>query len=171
MKRRIHIRALIILILCIVSVTSYAQTPIDSLPNDPGKLVVYTMQNLKFGAFSQGALGGTVTISPSGTRTSTGDVILLNMGITYYQALFDLEVPYGTVVSLMNGPNVTLVGSNGGSMSMAIGDSSPSSPFFTSVQPPGRTQLSLGGTLTVGNPVSNPPGTYSGTLFITFNQE
>ncbi len=40
--------------------------------------------DLSFGAFYHGAVGGTVTISPSGARTSTGDIVLLGMGYSIF---------------------------------------------------------------------------------------
>lgn len=155
-----------------VSMLAFGQgSPTDSLPGDPGNISVYTVQNMRFGAFMQGAIGGSVILSPEGTRSITGDVIQLNMGVTYFQSIFEVEAVMGTVISILNGPNATLTGSNGGSMSMIIGGSSPGSPFITTVQPPGRTQINIGGTLMVGSAVANPPGTYSGTFYITFNQE
>ena len=160
---------------CVVSMLSlhaFSQgIPTDSLPGDPARVAVYTLQNLQFGAFTQGPIGGTVVISSTGIRTVTGDVVALNMGYIYNEAIFEIEGIVGTVVSINNGPNVTLTGSNGGSMSMSIGSSLPSSPLIISVQPPGRTQIRVGGTLNVGSPAANPAGNYSGTLFITFNQE
>jgi hypothetical protein len=141
------------------------------LPGDPGALSIYTVQNMHFGAFTQGAIGGTVVVTPTGTRTATGDVVLLNMGISFMEAIFELEGIVGSNVSILNGPNATLTGSNGGSMSMTIGTSTPASPFTISAQPPSRTEIRVGGTLNVGAPASNPPGTYTGTFYITFNQE
>lgn len=155
-----------------VSLHAFSQgIPTDTLPGDPARVAVYTLQNLRFGAFTQGAIGGTVVISSSGIRTVTGDVIALNMGVLYNEAIFEVEGIVGTTITINNGPNATLTGSNGGSMSMSIGSSSPASPFIISVQPPGRTQISVGGTLNVGSPASNPAGTYTGTFYITFNQE
>lgn len=164
-----------IILCCVVSMASvhaFSQgVPTDTLPGDPARVAVYTIQNLRFGAFTQGAIGGTVVISPAGARTVTGDVIQLNMGILYSEAIFEVEGIVGSVVSINNGPNATLTGSNGGSMSMSIGSSSPLSPFMITVQPPGRTQINVGGTLNVGSPAANPPGTYTGTFYITFNRE
>ena len=150
----------------------FSQTiPTDTIPPDPASIIVYTVQNMQFGAFTQGAIGGTVELSTSGIRSATGDVILLNMGVSYFHAIFDIEGIAGTIVSITNGPNATLTGSNGGSMSITLGSSSPFSPFNITVQPPGRTEVKIGGTLNVGAPASNPPGTYTGTFYITFNQE
>jgi len=116
-------------------------------------------------------LGGTVAISSTGTRTASGDVVLLNLGVSYFESIFEVEGIAGTVVSILNGPNATLTGSNGGSMSMSIGSSTPVGPFSIMVSPPTRTQVRIGGTLNVGAPASNPPGTYTGTFYVTFNQE
>ena len=159
-------------VLSLLSMQGFSQgIPTDTIPPDPASIKVYTVQNMHFGAFTQGAIGGTVQISPAGIRSSTGDVILLNMGVSYFEAIFEVEGIVNTSVSIMNGPNATLTGSNGGSMSMAIGSSSLSSPFVIGVQPPTRTEVRIGGTLNVGTPASNPPGTYTGTFYVTFNQE
>lgn len=150
----------------------FAQTdPTDSIPDDPAALKIYRIQNMSFGAFSIGNAGGTVVISNSGGRSVTGDVLGLNMGYAYFQSIFDVEGPRGAIVSILNGPNVTLTGSNGGTMSMQIGNSYPASPFIITVTQPARTAVNIGGTLTVGNAAANPPGTYNGTFYITFNLE
>lgn len=132
---------------------------------------VTSVRQLAFGAFTQGSSGGTVTVSNDGSRSATGTVIPLNLGISYYQAVFEVEAPVGTIISIMNGPEATLTGSNGGTMSLHIGASSPAAPFVITTTPPQRTQVSIGGTLTVGNATASPPGSYAGTFYITFNNE
>jgi hypothetical protein len=132
--------------------------------------VTPTGQTLSFGAFSMGAIGGTVTVSPAGVRSSTGDVILLTIA-GYSSAGFDILSNPGTLISILNGPDVVLPGSNGGSLLLTIGASDPVSPFVTNVIPPVTTELLIGGTLTVGNIVANPAGSYSGTFQVTFIQE
>jgi hypothetical protein len=133
--------------------------------------VTVTAQTLSFGAFTHGVAGGTVVISSGGIRSATGDVILLNLGFSYSTALYQLVGNAGTVISILNGPDVSLPGSNGGSITLHIGASSPASPFVISTVPPAYTLLNIGGTLTIGNSGSNPPGSYSGTFNITFIQE
>lgn len=145
--------------------------PTDSLPGDPGALRIYKVQNMSFGAFSVGNSGGTVVIANSGSRSVTGDVLGLNLGAPYFQAIYDVDGPQGAIVSILNGSDITLTGSNGGSMLMHIGNSDPASPFIITVAQPARTQVNVGGTLTVGNSAANPPGTYNGTFYITFNLE
>ena len=147
------------------------QNPTDSFPRDPGSISVYTIQNLNFGAFTQGNNGGTITIAPNGTRSATGSVIPLNLGKQFFQADFEVEGPIGAVVSILNGPDVTLTGSNGGTMTLRLSTSFPVSPFAIQVQPPRRTLVSFGGTLTVGSPLVTIPGVYTGIFSITFNQE
>lgn len=133
--------------------------------------VTVTSQNLSFGAFSQGAVGGTVTIASDGSRSATGDIILLTLGYSFSTALYELVANPGTVVSLLNGPDVVMPGSNGGSITLHIGASDPVSPFVITTVPPAYTLLNVGGTLTIGDPLSNPPGDFSGTFDITFIQE
>lgn len=171
-KKQWIIKALLVTATVFFSVISFAQiNPTDSLPGDPGGISVYTVQNISFGAFTGGSSGGTVIISTSGTRSVTGDVVALNLGTSYFQSIFEIDAPQGTVISITNGPNAVLTGSNGGTMSMQIGASNPASPLITTAIQPLRTAVSIGGTLTVGNAAANPPGAYNGTFYITFNHE
>lgn len=171
-KQPAILRLLFVVLLCNLSAVCLSQiNPTDSLPGDPGGMSVYTVQNLSFGAFTQGTSGGMVVISNTGVRSVTGTVIPLNLGVSYFQSIFDIDAPEGSIISIMNGPSTLLTGSNGGTMTMELGPSSPASPFGTIVPQPIRTQVSIGGTLTVGNSTTSPPGTYTGTFYITFNQE
>lgn len=171
MKKPRLITFLLITVITLTSMFCYAQTPTDTLPGDPGGVYIYTIQNMAFGAFYHGSSGGTIILSNDGSRSVTGDVIGLNLGIQYFNAIFELSAPPGTIISILNGPNATLTGSNGGSMTLTLGNSSPASPFSTIVSPPSRTQINVGGTLTIGNNAASPPGTYTGTFYITFNNE
>ena len=171
-KMKGKIKTVLLIVSGFFSVIANAQVdPTDSIPGDPGALSVYTVQNMSFGAFSIGSTGGTVIISSNGSRSVTGDIVSLNLGTLFFQSIFDIDAPLGSIVSISNGPDATLTGSNGGSMSMRIGVSDPPSPFITLISQPARTPVNIGGTLTVGPPAANPPGTYNGTFYITFNQE
>jgi hypothetical protein len=101
----------------------------------------------------------------------TGGIIALNLGVSAFQSMFEIDAPYGSIISLLNGPDATLTGSNGGSMVFRIGASDPSSPLITIVNQPARTTVNIGGTLTVGSLAANPPGAYNGTFYITCNYE
>jgi hypothetical protein len=126
---------------------------------------------LRFGALFQSISGGTVTLSTSGLRTFTGTVVGADLGVVYGAANFQINAEPGTRVAIVNGPDVTLYGSSGGTMTLHIGSSFPSSPFITTATPPAQTAVKIGGTLTVGSPIANPSGTYSGYFMVTFIQE
>jgi hypothetical protein len=132
---------------------------------------VTTLQNLSFGTFSQGSSGGTVTVSATGSRSVTGTVIPFNFGPSYFQAIFDVQAPSGTIISILAGPDATLTGSHGGRMTLQLGVADKGSTFVSPVDPPSGTQVSIGGTLIVGDAAVSPPGTYTGTFYITFNNE
>lgn len=161
------------IILLVSSVLLLFALPHEGLSQEPPPrpVDVTVVQNLGFGAFAQGGAGGTVTVNSAGLRSSSGDIILLNLGYLFTAASYRLVGNPGTVISILNGPDVSLPGSNGGSMTLRIGASNPASPFVLTTVPPAFTTLDVGGTLTVGNPGSNPPGNYSGTFDVTLIQE
>lgn len=157
---------LLILLLTFSLASLNAQEP----PPRPVRITP-TSQYLSFGAFYNGPSGGSVIITPSGTRSSTGDVVLLGLGYFYSAARYEVHAHKGTVISILNGPNTILTGVPSGSMTMSVGASSPSSPFVSTVNFNVIIDLYIGGTLIVGGPAANPPGSYSGTFFITLVQE
>jgi hypothetical protein len=143
----------------------------QQLPPGPLSVFVNPAQPLSFGAFYQGPSGGSVIVYPNGSRSVTGDVVQANLGYSFAPALFEVEALPGTLVTIMNGPDVTLTGSNGGSMKLRIGTSSPTTPFIVPTTPPSRTVVTVGGTLTVSSPQNNPPGSYIGTFNIIFIEQ
>lgn len=148
----------------------YMSVSAQEMPPRPITVTVITSQYLSFGNFAQGALGGTVNVSPSGTRSWTGNIVLLTGG-SVSPALFDVVANPGTLITIVNGSDVSLNGSNGGTLTLHIGASSTGSPFITTVARPTPTHVYIGGTLTVGNPGANPPGDYSGIFQVTFVQQ
>lgn len=165
LKSKVARFALVIIITMITASLSAQELPPRPVEVTP------TAQTLSFGAFTLGASGGTVTVNPDNSRNSTGDVILLGLGYPVTSALFDVTANPGTLISILNGADVVLPGSNGGSLLLTIGSSLPASPFVTDAIPPLTTSLYIGGTLTVGSIVANPAGSYSGTFDLTFIQE
>lgn len=140
--------------------------------NPPRPVIIYVnpAQGLNFGAFYQGGSGGTITVYPNGSRSTTGSVIQTSQGFSFSPAIFEVDAEPGTLVTILNGPNVTLTGSNGGTMTLTIGNADPPSPFIATATSPSRTLIRIGGTLTIGNPLANPPGNYNGTFSVTFIQ-
>jgi hypothetical protein len=157
----------VIILLLFALFTVHAQEP----PPRPISIFVNPAQGLIFGAFFQGPTGGTVTVNPDGSRMVTGSIVQANLGFPFSPAIFEVDANPGTLITIMNGPDITLTGSNGGTLSMHIGTSSTGSPFVATATSPARTQVKIGGTLTVGNPLANPSGSYSGTFSVTFIQQ
>lgn len=168
LHRKLALRLLFyVSVLLCTSLLAKAQPP----PPRPLSIYVNPAQGLIFGAFFQGASGGTVVVYPDGSRSVTGSLVQANLGYPYSPAIFEVDANQGTVVSIMNGPDVTLTGSNGGTMSLHIGTANTGSVFVTTAASPSRTQVRIGGTLTVGTPLANPSGNYSGTFSVTFIQQ
>jgi len=135
----------------------------------PKPLQVSTVQNLSFGAFIQGNIGGKVIIDPQGSRSVTGDLIPANMGYSYYPAIFQVDAIPGYVIAIVFGSDVTLTGNHGGTLLLHVDTALPHSPFINPNS--GSTPVRVGGTLTVGNSIANPAGDYIGTFSITFVQQ
>lgn len=120
-------------------------------------------QDLSFGAFAAGS-GGTVTITPQGARTASGDVALIGNS-QGSPAAFDVAgAANGTYqITLPANGTVTLTGSNGGSMTVSSFASSPSGQG--QLNSLGTQTLQVGATLGVGS--NQAPGTYSGSFAVT----
>ena len=139
-------------------------------PQPPRPLAVFVnpAQGLIFGTFFRGNTGGSVIIYPDGSRSVTGDIVQSNIGVPFSPAIFEVETSQGTVITILNGPDSKLNGSNGGTVNLHIGSASTGSPFITSVPYPSRTTIRIGGTLTVSGPLTSPSGSYSGNFYVTF---
>jgi hypothetical protein len=161
---------IILTILLFIGINNLATGQWGDPPPPPRPIsVTWTNQYLSFGAFYQGASGGSVTVNSAAVRINGGSVVLLSLG-TVSQAIFEIVGNPGTVISFLK-PITSLSDGNGHSMTLQIGDTNPASPFVTVNSYPIPTMVYVGGILTVGNPVVNPPGNYIGTFEITFNQE
>jgi hypothetical protein len=165
--KKITRRFLLAGLLLAVQLCAHAQPP----PPRPISIYVNPAQGLIFGAFSHGMNGGSVIVYPDGSRSVTGDIVQVNLGMPFSPAIFEVDANAGTTISILNGPDAVLTGSNGGSLSLHIGSASTGSLFVTSAIPPSLTQVRIGGTLTIGNALANPPGVYSGSFSVTFIQE
>jgi hypothetical protein len=136
-------------------------------PPRPLTLTISSVQSMNFGSFAiTGVNGGTVTISNTGIRTSSGDLFLTNSA--YSEGIYTIDAIIGTSLFLMNGPTTTLTGSNGGSMTMTLGQTDPEMPFTTISS---STIFHQGASLTVGSVSANPPGVYTGTYEVIINHE
>ncbi|MGK2908592.1 MAG: DUF4402 domain-containing protein [Sphingobium sp.] len=125
-----------------------------------------TVQDLSFGAFVAGE-GGTVTISPHGTRTGSGDVTLITGG-QFSQggaAAFDLLGTPNALYQIMlpSDGSVKLTGSRGGIMSLSAFTSSPAET--SQLNQLGNQTLLVGATLVVSS--NQTAGSYSGSFSVT----
>lgn len=163
-------RRLIILLPVVLMFSGLREIKAQEPPPSPIRINA-TAQGLSFGAFYHGAAGGSITITSASSRSSTGDVVLLGLGYPFSAALFEVHAQAGTVISILNSPDVSLFGTPSGSMTLHIGSSNPASPFVSTVPYSVTIPLYIGGILTAGNSAANPPGSYTGTFDITLVRE
>lgn len=150
--------------------TVSAQYGLPGNPPKPITVKVDPVQGLSFGAFYQGSTGGNVVVAPSGSRSVSGSIIPVSQGFSFSPAIFQITAEPGTIITLVNGPDVTLSGSNGGKINLHIGDSDLGNQFITSASS-SPTLLRVGGTITLNNALASPPGNYNGIFTITFIQQ
>ena len=151
-----------------------------NLPSRSDEISVDAGIDLAFGdiSLSDASGSGTVTVDPSGSRSSTGSVVLMEMGGTYSSGTFSLDILAGHTLnitisptSLSNGSysmEMVLTGAQVESTTITASGGVVSGSFVSSTTNP---TLYVGATLTVGPMSSNPAGTYNGTIEITVNQE
>jgi len=136
-------------------------------PPKPITVTVRNKSSLNFGTFCYGdGSGTTVTISAEGLQSRTGNIVLISS--FFSPAIYDVISIPGTLITIANGPDTELTGSNGGKLLLHIGNSFPQSPFITTNE---YTEVKIGGTLTIGVVSANPPGIYGGTFSVTFIQQ
>lgn len=140
-------------------------------PPIPISVEVSAVQFLNFGTFTTSNTGGTISVNNLGQRTSTGDVVLLNYGATASYASYDVTASPGTILTITHPNNIPLSGSNTGTIYLNIDSYYPNKTFLATATPPMTNAISIGGTLTIGDLLSNPPGNYSGTVTITLIQQ
>jgi hypothetical protein len=155
-------------ILFICAISSYAQ------PELPQRTITVTAtQAIHFGTLClTGGAGGTATVGYDGSRSSTGDVLLLSMAPTAQPAVFEVKLCQGRNVIITFSATTTLTGSNGGTLILDIGPTEygiNGAGFTTNNDCNFITPMRVGGTLNIPGTVI--PGTYTGNFNITFNQE
>lgn len=171
-KRKVVHRILLIELLIIAFLGCITQ--IHAQPGLPQRTITTTAtQVIHFGSFClTGAGGGTVTVGYDGTRSATGDILLLSITPLAQAAIFEIKLCQGRTVTMTYDPSTTVTGNNGGSFNLDIG---PTEKGISGVEFPVNndcnfiTTLRVGGTLTI--PAGSLIGTYSGNFSMTFTQE
>jgi hypothetical protein len=153
----------------------------DNAPPLPQRTATATVtQNLSFGdiCVEPTSTGGNVTVDYTGSRSFTGDVYLLNLGYPVEQAILEFHLCPGRSVKVLFNPLVQLT--NGSyHMNLAINRlrigttliTASGQSFFSNKGCNDTHYIEVGGTLTVGNLLSNPAGEYTGSFSITLAQE
>jgi Domain of unknown function (DUF4402) len=159
----------LVIVFCFYANISYSQPP----PPPQRTLTVTATQSLHFGTLCcTGGAGGTVTVGWNGSRSSTGNILLLAIPPTAQPAIFEVKLCQGRTVTITFDATTTLTGSNGGSLTLDIGPTEKGitgSNFSTNSDCNFITPLRVGGTLHIpGNVI---PGTYTGSFAITFVQQ
>lgn len=138
----------------------------------PRPISVRTLQGLNFGALIQNGNAGEVIISPEGSRSSNGSILLPNISSNYFNpARFEIDAEPGTLIYIGES-TTTLTGSHGGTLILELGKSDRGNPFIIPYMTAGEWfPVSVGGILKVGPLSGNPAGSYSGTFTVTFIQQ
>jgi len=137
------------------------------------KFSITEIQPLHFGTFCvTGSSGGNVIVNHNGNRTSTGNIILLNVAPFAQVGIYDILLCKNWDLSVTFDQTTILTGSNGGSITMEIGPSEygiSGTSFRMNGDCDYATPFHIGGTLKIpGNAIS---GNYSGTYDITVHKE
>lgn len=163
MKTTIKILAVLVAMVGF-SAASYAQSAADASVTIIAPLTIQKAGDLSFGNVAVGQTGGTVVITPAGSRSSTGDVQLspANPG-TITAASFNLtgQGTYGFSITLPADGTVTV---SDGTNTMAL-NSFTSNPSGSGALTAGAATIGVGATLVVAG--GQPTGAYTGTFVVT----
>ncbi len=142
---------------------------ISASANVAGGISVARTKDLDFASLLSGITAGSVTVSSSGTRSTTGGASAVGGGFT--PASFQVSITQGNPHYSIQLPvgSVTLSGT-GGSMLVDTFESTPGGPGFVGFAPGAGFQvMTVGATLHV--PANQAAGSYSGTFTVTVTQQ
>ena len=155
-----------LIILLFYAEASFAQ------PNLPERTItIAATQGLYFGKFYDLGTGGSVSIDWQGIRTTTGGIVAAPNSVAR-PALFEIGLCQGRNVTITYAPTAILTGSNGGAFTLNVGPTEKGvngASFAMENNCNFITMLRVGGTLTI--PGNSPPGFYSGSFEISFDQQ
>ena len=131
------------------------------------QIVLTNSRSLDFGRFVA-RTGGTITVSPTGARSSTGAVLLLNSPSAGAASFIVKKSNSGAT----NKSVIITLPANGGTRLSSGTNNMPLSAFVTSPStiltvPNGGVTLLMGATLTVA--ANQPRGTYTGAIPLIVN--
>ena len=171
---------MLLFLFCFFVCFSVFHCPIYAQENPPKpfdvKVNVGVAQYLDFGRFCYSTSSGTVSIDPNSDARTSLNIILISSNPQPHAAIFEVQAIENTLITIVNGPDVSLGGTGGGSMNLHIGASDHGSSFIAQgksleIDKMVTTYVKIGGTLNVGTSGANPPGNYIGTFTVTFIQQ
>ena len=123
---------------------------------------------LNFGRFSPKAQGGKIILTPEGTISVQGNVVL--EGGTQNAASFSITGQYDATfsISLPLGPETLINFKNDKTIQVSDWKSSPAQGIGAGILTSGELTVRIGASLTVGDMNANPVGIYSGSYAVTF---
>lgn len=121
------------------------------------------VQDLAFGNLAPGLLGGTVTVTPAGARSATGDVTLSPAG-QGRQAVFNVTGDANATYAITLPNSITITNTDDNLSTMTV-NGFTSNPNGTGLLTGGAQTLNVGGQLTVG--ALQAAGPYTGTFNVT----
>lgn len=123
---------------------------------------------LNFGRFSPETQGGKVILTPDGTRTALGTVVLA--GGTHNSAAFYITGQYESTfsIALPSEPATLTNLQNDKTMQVSDWQSFPAPGIGVGKLIGGAMTVRVGASLTVGDMNANPTGLYAGTYSVTF---
>lgn len=169
-SRHIMAMCLSVLISCVLGLSTRAQQ--SGWNADGGRITqlnvsIFLINNLQFGDFYPGGLGGDVVVSEQGMRTANGSVILLPTGQMSMPGVIEVKAPANTMMQINLSDNLWLQSSGGGKMKLNTGPLSTAKVFVSPPNSPQGFTVSFGGSLRVKSLHHNPVGAYSGLIYIT----
>ena len=157
------------LIVLFASFAAYAGAQQSSTPSTSSSVVIvlstaiYKTSDMQFGFIFPGASGGTVVLSATGSRTSTGTVKLPSGGSSSAAGFVVFGAP-NTTFSVSYPTSITLSRA-GGSGSMTVSSIVGSPSAGGTLSSGGSATVNVGGTLTVA--ANQTFGQYSGSFNVT----
>jgi hypothetical protein len=159
-----------LLIVLLVTINAIAQTSVIGKMEAEIAVPVAASETelLNFGKVLPETGGGTVRISSTGDRTATGNIIL--MDDIYSAGRFVVSGMPNSLVSIVLPQTPQKMVLANGSSEITVDEFTSDVPVGGQVvrQSDGKSEVSIGATLHLGNGLSNPAGYYSGTYEVVF---
>ena len=130
------------------------------------RFTVENQRDLCLGAFYPGRFGGSLEITSSGVRSSSGSTVLVYSELNPSPAMFEIRCPGNTMVNIVLDEEIVLSNSNGGTL-ICEPIINGQSNFVSAHNAQAGFPYSIGARLNMLPGGSEPSGEYSGTFNIT----